>query len=262
MNLYEAIYARRSVRNYRMEPLDDTILKGIPDFLNEVEPLFPDIRTEIRIVNRCTEKEKIGGFCNVKAPYYVALYSESKEKSDMNAGFLMEQLSLYLETRGIGSGWLEERHPQKASSQEEIMVEAEGLSLKIVLAFGFPKETDRNRDREPKRIAMDDLCVYKEQPKAWVKEMLEAARLAPSSTNSQPWRFVVYENRIHVFSKKPLDEKSLLNPFTELNFGIMLANVMVAAEEVWVDLDLIKLNNITHKSIPNNQYVISILLKP
>ena len=91
--------------------------------------------------------------------------------------------------------------------------------------------------------------------------MLEAARLAPSSTNSQPWRFVVYENRIHVFSKKPLGERSLLNPFTELNFGIMLANVMVAAEEVWIDLDLIKLNNITHKSIPNNQYVISILLK-
>lgn len=42
MNLYEAIYARRSVRAYRMEPLDDTILKGIPDFLDEVEPLFPD----------------------------------------------------------------------------------------------------------------------------------------------------------------------------------------------------------------------------
>ena len=35
MNLYEAIYARRSVRAYRMEPLDDTILKGIPDFLDE-----------------------------------------------------------------------------------------------------------------------------------------------------------------------------------------------------------------------------------
>ena len=49
MNLYEAIYARRSVRNYRMEPLDDTILKGIRTFLNEVEPLFPDIRTEIRV---------------------------------------------------------------------------------------------------------------------------------------------------------------------------------------------------------------------
>ena len=80
MNLYEAIYARRSVRAYRMEPLDDTILKGIPDFLDEVEPLFPDIRTEIRIVDRCTGKKKIGGLCNVKAPYYAVLYSEPKEK--------------------------------------------------------------------------------------------------------------------------------------------------------------------------------------
>ena len=79
MNLYEAIYARRSVRNYRMEPLDDTILKGIPDFLNEVEPLFPDIRTEIRIVNRCTEKEKIGGFCNVKAPMWHSIRNRRKK---------------------------------------------------------------------------------------------------------------------------------------------------------------------------------------
>ena len=59
MNLYEAIYARRSVRAYRMEPLDDTILKGIPDFLDEVEPLFPDIRTEIilRFQSPLTERE-------------------------------------------------------------------------------------------------------------------------------------------------------------------------------------------------------------
>ena len=255
MNLYEAIYARRSVRAYRMEPLDDTILKGIPDFLDEVEPLFPDICTEIRIVDRCTGKEKIGGLCNVKAPYYAVLYSEPKEKSDMNAGFLMEQLSLYLETRGIGSCFV------GMAKHRDKELEAKGFVQKIILAFGMPKDPNKFRDKEPKRMALDELCVYKEPPKAWVKEMLEAARLAPSSTNSQPWRFVVYEHRIHVFSKKPLGERSLLNPFTELNFGIMLANVMVAAEEVWIDLDLIKLNNITHKSIPNNQYVISILLK-
>ena len=173
----------------------------------------------------------------------------------MNAGFLMEQLSLYLETRGIGSCFV------GMAKHRDKELEAKGFVQKIILAFGMPKDPNKFRDKEPKRMALDELCVYKEPPKAWVKEMLEAARLAPSSTNSQPWRFVVYENRIHVFSKKPLGERSLLNPFTELNFGIMLANVMVAAEEVWIDLDLIKLNNITHKSIPNNQYVISILLK-
>ena len=254
MNLYEAIYARRSVRNYRMEPVEDTVLKGIPGFISEVEPLFPDIRTEIRIINRCTDKEKVSGFCNVKAPYYAALYTEPKEKSDMNAGFLMQQLALYLESRGLGSCFVGMARKKNKELEEQ------GLVCKILLAFGLPKETEK--ERKTKRISMDSLCIYKEQPKAWVKEMLEAARLAPSSGNSQPWRFVVYENRIHVFSKKPMADKGLMNKFNELNFGIMLANVMVAAEEVWVDLDLIKLNNITHKSIPNNQYVISILLKP
>lgn len=256
MNLYEAIYARRSIRNYRMEPVDDTILNGIPGFFNEIEPLFPDIRTEFRIINHCTEKEKIGGLCNVKAPYYVALYAENKEKSDMNAGFLMQQLALFLESRGMGSCFV------GMARKRDRKLEAEGLDLKLVLAFGMPKEGLTRRDKEPKRIPLDELCVYKEPPKAWVKEMLEAARLAPSSNNSQPWRFVVYENRIHVFSKRSMKEKGFWNKFHELNFGIMLANVMVAAEEVWVDLDLIKLNNITHKTIPNNQYVISILLKP
>lgn len=56
----------------------------------------------------------------------------------------MEQLSLYLETRGIGSCFV------GMAKRRDKELEAEGLSLKIVLAFGFPKETDRNRDREPK----------------------------------------------------------------------------------------------------------------
>ena len=50
--------------------------------------------------------------------------------------------------------------------------------------------------------------------------------------------------------------------YTEFNFGVLFANVMVAAEELWVDVDLIRLGNITHMSLPNNQYVLSILLKP
>lgn len=254
MSLYEAMFTRRSVRQYRMEPVDDMILSGISEFLSGVETLYPDIHTELRIVDCCVEKEKINGICNVRAPYYAVLYTENKEKSEMNAGFLMEQLSLYLESRGLGSCFVGMAHKREKDLEEK------GLFCRMVLAFGHPKETKKRK--EPKRISVDDLCIYKETPKAWVKQMLEAARLAPSAWNSQPWRFVVYENRIHVFSQKPLHYKGLLNRFTEVNFGIMLANVVVAAEEAWVDLDLIKLNNITHKTIPNNQYVISILLKP
>ena len=187
------------------------------------------------------------------APYYLAFYSEEKEKHDLNAGYILEQISLYLTSKGIGSCFLGMTKTPKNIEED--------LHFVIGMAFGMPKGEAIRHDYEANRLTMDELCVFKEKPKAWVNEILEAARLAPSSLNSQPWRFVVYENRIHVFSKKPPSTGKSRGKFNEFNFGVMLANISIAAEEIWVDLDLIKLNNITHKTIPNNQYMISILIK-
>ena len=72
--------------------------------------------------------------------------------------------------------------------------------------------------------------------------------------------FVVYDNRIHIFSKKRGSDE--LNRLEELNFGIMFANMMVVAEELWLDVDLIRLDNISQKSFPNNNSVLSAILKP
>lgn len=62
----------------------------------------------------------------------VILYSDTGnlDENSITCGELEERREEFA-ARGLflGSGWLEERHPQKASSQEEIMVEAEGLSL-------------------------------------------------------------------------------------------------------------------------------------
>jgi len=256
MNLYEAIFERRSIRNYKMEALEEVFLQEMLEYFSNIEPLYPDIRTEVRIIRHYTDKERVGFLCNVKAPYYLALYADNNERSEFNAGYLMQHLSLYLTSRGLGSCFI------GMAKKNDKELEKEGLSCKILLAFGIPKETEQKYSKEPHRLAMEELCIYKEEPKAWVKGILEAARLAPSSMNSQPWRFVVYENRIHVFSRKSIADKGVLGRLQAVNIGIMLANIMVAAEEVWVDLDLIKLNNITHKTIPNNQYVVSILLKP
>ena len=41
----------------------------------------------------------------------------------------------------------------------------------------------------------------------------------------------------------------------------MLANIMIAAEQLWVDVDLIRLDIITHMYLPNNRYVISIIMR-
>ena len=70
---------------------------------------------------------------------------------------------------------------------------------------------------------------------------------------------MVYDNRIHIFSKKHSVEK--LRKWDEVNFGIMFANMMVAAEELWLDVDLIRLGDISQKNFSNNQYVLSAILK-
>ena len=98
-----------------------------------------------------------------------------------------------------------------------------------------------------------------ETPKEWELKVLEAARLAPSSYNGQPWRFVVYSNRIHIFSKKASVDR--FKKWDELNFGIMFAHIMIVAEELWLDLDLIRLEDISQKTFSKNQYVLSAVLK-
>ena len=255
MNLYEAVSIRHSVRKYRMEAIEDTIIQGIFSLLEKMESLFPKVKTEISITENLSQKAKLKGLVNVTAPYYLSIYSEKKEKSDMNAGYIMQQLSLYLTTQGIGSCFM-----GMAKKKDRKMEEA-GLEFVITMAFGYPKTAFLQSPKGTKRLSLEALCVYKEQPKKHVKELLEAARLAPSSLNSQPWCFAVYENRFHIFSKKPVVGHNALNKFNEFNFGIMLANCMLAAEELWIDVDLIKLDNITHKTLPNNQYVISLLIK-
>ena len=71
-----------------------------------------------------------------------------------------------------------------------------------------------------------------------MKAILRAARLAPSSFNSQPWRFVVYSDRIYIFAKKtlPFSGKEK-RAFKEFNIGIMLSHIMLAAEELWMNME-------------------------
>ena len=47
MNLYEAIFLRKSVRNYEMEALKPSLLTEIKDYCKQIEGLNPGITTDI-----------------------------------------------------------------------------------------------------------------------------------------------------------------------------------------------------------------------
>lgn len=255
MNLYEAISVRRSVRSYTAEVVSEEKLDAIRRRFRELPNLFGDIETDITIVNGQLYPIGLSRLQAVKAPYYIVFYSEKAPRYQMNMGFLMEQTALFLCSEGFGTCFVGNTNVRK-----DLRTKGE-LELTGILAFGITKESHIRKRTEAKRLPLEELCVYKEVPRQWMKQLLQAARLAPSSMNSQPWRFVVYDDRIHIFTKKHRTDQLGRYHWEEVNFGIMFAHIMIAAEEYWLDVDLIRLENISHKNFPNNQYVLSAIMK-
>lgn len=254
MNLYEAIFVRKSIRKYKMQAIEQTKLDGILHFAESLPMLFDDISVEYKIIDNTTEHQAFTGAFLVKAPYYLIIASDTVKNYKINCGYLLQQISLYLTAKGLGSCYLDSAKPRK-----EILV---GLQHEYVLALAFgesEQEVYRTAEKA-KRLPESDIAVYKTEVKKPVKTLIRAARLAPSSMNSQPWRFVVYNNRIHVFCKKNIFLSSVLSEIKLIDIGVCLANLLVAAEELWVDVKLLRLDNISSTAFKKNEYILSIKL--
>ena len=251
MTRYEAIFRRKSVRKYTNEEIDGWTLERIERFGMDAISVRPDIRVKWHIFRAADQKLK--GMFQVKAPYYAALYSEICEDYQENAGCLMEQFSLYLHTLGIGSCY------QGAASLKDDS--KEDLELVIIMAFGYPAEPLERDWTEFKRLGLKKLVRVHGTFEKFHRKLLEAARLAPSVLNMQPWRFVTTENRIHLFVKKP--NKMGYRRQLDMNLfgaGIALSHILLTAEEFWLDLEYQKLDSIMEKDFQSYLYVGSLVI--
>ena len=183
--LYQAIYKRKSIRKYKEDKLSEKELTGVKNFLDKAKVLDPEIKFEAKIVNSASVKSLIP----IKSPYYLQFFSEEKGDYLLNAGFILQQLDLYLSANDLGSCWFGMAKPKK-----EIIVESD-LEYVITLVFGRPAEAS----------SRDSIEDFDRKPLAEIKagenhyDLLEAARLAPSATNGQPWYFISEENQIHLY---------------------------------------------------------------
>ena len=89
INIYEAIFKRKSIRNYDPAPIDQNILKQISDNLNSLKPMVTEIKTEFKIISPNQVTRKLQN----NAPYYIAAFSETKE-------YLQSQHWLHASTNG------------------------------------------------------------------------------------------------------------------------------------------------------------------
>ena len=176
-NFYQAIFKRKSFhlfRNAGTATLTPDDLDGIRTAWEGFERLCPEIRTAIRIV-------PAGKLFRPDAETCILIYSEKKENWLMNAGYLGEQLDLWLVSRSIGTLWYGIGKPDEPGY--------DGLDYVIMIAVR--KISDGSQFRQ-------DLSKARRKPldEIWAGDTLglaEIVRYAPSAVNSQPW-FVQNEN--------------------------------------------------------------------
>ena len=254
MDTYEAIFSRRSVRKYTKDRISEDTLSEISHYFNEIPDVFGEINTAMTVYDGTQKKIHFVMPGEPEGPYYLIFYSESCVNDLMNIGYRMEKMALYLVTLGLGSCILSNTAVRKN------YVRKGELQVMGLMTFGRPRGSLTRQESEYRRYPLEKICYMKEQPEGWTQMILRAARLAPSVNNSQPWRFVVTGNRIHVFSGKHRSESMDHHHQELLSFGAMFAHITTAAEELWVDVDLIRLEHASGKHFPDNRYILTAVL--
>lgn len=212
--LYETLFKRKSIRKYDMTPLDQNTISEITRYIKSINPIVPDIKTQIKIF----DKNDINSAMTVKAPNYIAFFSEPKDGYLLNAGFMLESLDIFLSAKGLGTCY------QGMASPKKEIINGSNLQFVIILAFGKPSEPIyRNNVLEFKRKDIESITDSKA-----LYNILEPVRLAPSSMNSQPWFFSGNEDKITAYCTK----KMFLKRLNKIDMGIAICFLDITTKNV------------------------------
>ena len=240
IDLYSTIYKRKSIRRYESTPLDEGTLAKITNRFNQIKPLIEDIKTELKILPANTVK----GLFAAKAPHYLAIFSEEKGGYLTNAGYILQQLDLYLSANGLGSCWLGVAKPSKE------FINGSKLKFVISLAFGRPVEQlHRNGVGEFKRLSLDQI-----RDARGMDDLLEPARLAPSASNSQKWFFTGGEGKLNVYVSNSL----IQNRWSLIDAGIAICHIVIAAGHLGKKVESIKDSEAARNALGGKIYVTSL----
>lgn len=209
---YETIFKRKSFHLFRgvgRDIITQDELENIKNAYAFFDCLYPEIKTSIRIVPASEVNFKRD------AEFCILIYSEEKENYLMNAGYLGEQLDLFLVKHDIGTLWFGIGKPDLPDYNE----------MKFVIMIAIHKVNDQSLYRK-------DMFKAKRKPLAevWNGDDLSIAnivRFAPSACNSQPWYIdnndgILEVNRYKKPGKRGIMPAKAVSYYNRIDIGIFL----------------------------------------
>lgn len=204
---YDMIFKRKSMRKF-----DETLsvskdeLTQIKQQLEHLIPLQDGIETQFKIVERNETTCKRGEYC-------LLMYSEQKPHYLLNAGYMLEQMDLFLTSIDIGVCWYGFGKIKEIKNSE--------LDFVIMLAFGKSHKKDFRKDMYKSKRKPCDI-IWRGN---FNEDVVNLVRYAPSSCNMQPWRVVSKEKSLKVYRTTDVNSIMPLNKrpyYNSIDMGIFL----------------------------------------
>ena len=150
MEVYQCIRSRRTVREFKPDPVPEDIIMRIlqagrwaPSSSNTQCWHFIVIqdRTTLTTLGEiCSQGRFIG-----KAPVAIAIVMENAPRPQLDAGRAIQQMELMAWSQGVGTCFAGVRDPAQQVAVKELLGIAEEMELITILPFGYRAEGPRGK---------------------------------------------------------------------------------------------------------------------
>lgn len=233
MLMSDFLLTRKSVRTFKNKKLDKRSIEEVERIITDINTT--DEHTEYKlflngeeIAERLEGKAGYAGVM-IKAPAYIAMQTLVEEPiAYIEGAFSLEKLITQLKALGLGSCWVTLLEVDE-SELKSIFGYTVGY-VRYILAVGYPpRDLNIGKATYSSRIGVEDyVCKGDLNTKMTIGELESMGmddlfyylRMAPSSYNKQPWRFVIDDNSVKLYIADPKG----LNDFVDIGIVIYYYN--------------------------------------
>jgi len=180
------------------------------------------------------------------APHFIIATAEEKPGFMLETGFRLEQVILLAAAQGLGTCWIGGLFTEEQIAEflrlnkKERVIALTPLGYADTSFYGktiyslIHRSLPDNRRRQPlQQIVFDSRFGSPfETEDEELLEVLECTRLAPSWTNSQPWRFLVDDKEIIALAEVRSSRFYHGKHYYRLDVGIAMSHFYLAAKEL------------------------------
>ena len=263
MELYDAIFYRKSIEFYSKKQISEFLMKEVKMLCSNITYLNSNLNIKAHVIDRghlinFSTNNKI----QIKSPHYILVTSNEGEDYLQNIGYALQEIVLKITCLGLGTTWLkcnldreeiEEFVNLDNDNEDKTQIEYP----QAIIAFGYPENGEdlfRSTSAIHDRHKMKNVC--KKYDEKWFNA-LNALRIPPSANNCQPWTLEQSENGFDIFENEQ-KKKLKMEKYSKISMGVALKHFEIGCKHDNIDIEYKKFEV---KNKRKKEYFISIVEK-